>query len=634
MLKRTPIGEQLVIQAYNAWNALGDFRRRRRRSRGYYRNRPDEQVLDPETNQWIPEEEYIAGQGRVPIRLNRVKPVVKNMKGQFRQNKTTRIAFPRNREDALAGEMMSEGLRYVADVNMSTETDADNIVEAMISGLWGYKAFYGFHRRLVRDEVIIDELDTERIFFNQNVKNRRLGGLDLIGEIHHISVDEIVAMFAKNRAQERELRERFAWANDRWSAFSSGGFYFHDANDFNTSGDPSLATIIEVWRYEYNWDTFIHDPATGVYERSDLTEQEVMVLNAQRILEHQAIVEQAAAMGVELPPEEQDPQLVGIDPRFAGKWRYYFMTPWGEILAEGDTPYLHEQHPYHLGFLDMLDGEIWGAVEDIIDPQRLINRLTQSLDFMFAAGAKGVLVIPEDSIPDDLTIDDIASEWTKFNGVIRLKLKPGVPIPEQIHAAALPVGVFNWMEMLGADIKEISGVSGPQQGMDPNAGTPARLYQQQIEQAQVTTRDLFDNFFAVRRQRDLMVCQLIAQYYNEPKYLSTAGRRADGTKYIKFNPAKVRDIEFDVIINDAPDTPAYREMAEKQLAEFLATNRLTFRQYLQMSGIPQAEAIMAMINQTNPLLAEKQIDPQMAAQLQMMAQSGDPDAMATVMQAQ
>ena len=45
-----------------------------------------------------------------------------------------------------------------------------------------------------------------------------------------------------------------------------------------------------------------------------------------------------------------------------------------------------------------------------------------------------VLLIPEDVIPDGMTPDDFAKEWTRFNGIITYTPKPHGKMPEQISA--------------------------------------------------------------------------------------------------------------------------------------------------------------------------------------------------------
>ena len=85
----------------------------------------------------------------------------------------------------------------------------------------------------------------------------------------------------------------------------------------------------------------------------------------------------------------------------------------------------------------MVNGECWGLVEDLIDQQKMINRNMVMFDFMNSASAKGVLLVPEDCIPDDGSLEEIADEWTRYNGVIKIRTRTGAIIPQQISSNAI-----------------------------------------------------------------------------------------------------------------------------------------------------------------------------------------------------
>jgi hypothetical protein len=615
----------LLEQCRRAWESLRDFRTRRARSRDYFRNRPREKMVDPATGKYIDEDEYIRSEGRIPYKMNHIRDVVMNLKGQFRQNKSDRSAYGRNREDNEAAEMMTEGLRYVCDVNETEELDADQFVESLVSGMFGYKTIYNWHDRLQRDEVRVDPVDTTRFFFTPGTSDRRMDDIDLIGEILDMTFQELCANFATTPEDEEKLKRFYSQSRDPdWTTLTTRGFEAVDILDFYTSPDPAKCRVITAWKKEFAWQTFLYDPRTATYDQSDVSEDEVRQLNQQRIME-------AAETG-------EIADLVQLDKRFAPLWRAYFMTPNGEVLFKKACPYWHMGHPYTVGFSGFFDGEIWGLIEDIIDPQRLVNRLTTAIDYMFASSAKGVLLIDEDAIPEGMTLQEFADEWTKFNGVIRFKWKQGSPKPEQITHNAVPEGLFKWLASMVTNIREISGVNSATLGMDPKAGMPAALYEQQVIQAQSTNRDYFDTIFAVRRRRDLMICQTIAQFWQDKRMLPTQTRRPDNTRAVEFDPARVRDIEWNIVISDMPHTAAARQEMEGFMQKLLDTNRLTFRQYLQESANPKADAILNLIEKTNPLMADQQIGPEqmtmLKAQVQQDAAAGDPDAAAYLAQAQ
>jgi len=616
----------LLEQAKATWEHWADFRERRARSRNYYRGRPEEMVWDPDTSSWVAEDDIIADSGRVPTRVNQIGPTIRNLKGQFRQIKTQRLAYGRNREDNEASEQATEALRASSDSNQTESVDVEAFEESLVSGLYGWKVTYKWIPRLNLEDCYVQRIDVARFFMNPDFSDRRLDDVRIIGEIHDLPIEEVVSQFAKSKADEKRLRKLYDdIAQKEFFREYSFGFDEKDALDFLTPIKPDLCRVIEVWKLEYGWRDFLHDRVTGTFELSDMSEAEVKDLNMMR-------AEEAFRMGLPQPPE------IEIISKYEGIWHVTYLTPNGDILWEADNPYWHETHPYVLGVAQMFDGEIWGLIEDLIDPQRLVNRITQAIDYMFGASAKGVLLVPEEAIPDGVSLQEFASEWTRFGGVIRFKAKPGVALPQQITAKAIPDGIFLWLDQMHRAIKESSGVQGAQLGQAAPSGTPGNLYQAQIQQSQTTNRDFIDSFFEIRRQRDLKMLQVISQFYDEVRYVPVAGRRPDGKRYITYNPSRVRNITWDVVLTEATDTAATRQLFEDQLVKFLDTNRLTFRQFLALSSHPKADAIATVIERMNPLLMDDtQVDPAMKdslmAQMMQQAQAGDPDAMALMTQA-
>ena len=73
------------------------------------------------------------------------------------------------------------------------------------------------------------------------------------------------------------------------------------------------------------------------------------------------------------------------------------MTPWGDILQEGKSPYWHEEHNYAFHAYPMVQGKVFNYIEDFIDQQRAINRTMTLIDFIRGASSKGLLIVAEDA---------------------------------------------------------------------------------------------------------------------------------------------------------------------------------------------------------------------------------------------
>ena len=274
----------------------------------------------------------------------------------------------------------------------------------------------------------------------------------------------------------------------------------------------------------------------------------------------------------------------------------------------------------------MLDNEVWGLIEDVIDQQRYINRLITLLDFIMGSAAKGVLLVPESCIPDDMDIDDIATQWSKFNGVIKLKLKPGAEIPRQISANITNIGAH---EMLGLQVKfmqEIFGSSPAIQGHQAGSGTPSSLYAQEAQNATLNSKDIMDHFSWFIEHRDQKILKVMLQYYNEERYINIAGASYNKEAKI-WRPDLIDDTEIDLQVTQGVDTPVYRQMIDDLLFKLLEGNFIDVDSFLENTSLPFADKVLESINMKRQQMQQgmmpgADVPPELLAE----AQQGNPQA--------
>jgi len=253
-----------------------------------------------------------------------------------------------------------------------------------------------------------------------------------------------------------------------------------------------------------------------------------------------------------------------------------------------------------VGLAVRVDGETWGMVEDLIDSQRMHNRLNAAVDHLFGAGSKGPLIYDKRMAEAaGLSHEDVTDAWTRFDGSLGIDPSPLGPQADvsrffqQAQAKQLPGWLFQWMEMHVERIRQGSGVQAAALGAPPTSGTPASLYHAQVIQSSANVRDYFEAHFEVRREVARKALALIAQFYDAPRQL----RLGAGAQVVSFEPQQVRGLEWDIAVGDVADTVLGQQLLEDDLKQFLGARLVTFDEYLRLSSNPRAEAIRQVVAQ-------------------------------------
>ena len=279
-------------------------------------------------------------------------------------------------------------------------------------------------------------------------------------------------------------------------------------------------------------------------------------------------------------------------------------------MSEKETPYTHGEHPYVLTTLPSIDGNVHGVLNDLIDIQRYINRLIVMIDFIMGASAKGVLMVPENSIPDGMSIDDFTSEYVKANGVIVYKPNNTRDVPFQITSNSTNVGAWEMLSMQMKLIQEISGISGAIQGHSTSGNTPSSLYAQQAQNSQLNYKVLFETIKYHQRQRDEKLLKVIMQYYKRERYISISGI-GFGDTATKYEPSMVNEIiDFNLVVSQSTATPLYRQINDDLLKNMLDRGQIDLEMFLSNSSLPFADKLLVQMqskeNEANLKLKEEQ----------------------------
>ncbi|UWI16189.1 MAG: portal protein [Bacteriophage sp.] len=605
----------ILMEAQYYWNQMDDFRKDRERNKRYtYGFQWDDMIcVDGKS---MSEEEYIKSQGNVPLKNNLIRRLVRSVLGVYRSQSKEPTCTARDRDEQKLGETMSTILQCNMQLNRMNDVYARTMEELLISGFIVHRKSYGW--RNGKEDCWTDYVQPNNFFIDNNMRDFRGWDVSVLGEVHDISFGQLCEQFASSPQEYRQLRDIYKWAarKDYIATYAERFGYSRLENyDFLFTSEPGRCRVIEIWRKEQKPRYRCHDYQNGDIFKIDEEDYAQVVLT-----ENEERMRMAKEAGM---PEDEVP-LIKATWFVDDYWYFYYLSPFGDILREGETPYEHGSHPYVFKAYPFIDGEIHSFVADVIDQQRYTNRLITLYDWIMRASAKGVLMMPEDCLPDGVSIDDIAESWTEFNGVIVYKPSKSGKVPEQVANNSTNIGIAELLNMQLKFFEDISGVTGALQGKPGYSGESASHYNQQTENATKSLLDLLECFSCFVVDGAYKDVKNMQQFYDSKRVFNIAGKSG---AQIEYDPKKIRDVEFDLSITESTSTPAYRHLANDMLMQLYQSQAISVEQLLEHGDFPFADELLQSIKSQKEQLEQGKVPDGLSPQLlQQVEQDANIDA--------
>ena len=613
----------IIHRAARAWDRMSDFRKMRERNKRYMFGDQWGDMVE-HCGRTITEEEYIVMQGNIPLKNNLIRNLTRTIMGTFRNQNKKPVCIARDREEQKLGEIATALLEYNIDLNQKKELDARLFEEFVISGLPIQKETYQLRQNKM--DCWTDNISPNVIFMEGSMNDVRMTDLTMIGEIHDMTFGQVTAAYAHSEEEVHKLQEIYKNARDRGYMNRYTETFSYNKQEllsFLTPNDLGLCRIIEVWTKEQRRALWCHDYLKGdAYIDSYTNLEAIKNENASRLEDNKIkdtygnyIYDEQGNIMLQMPVEQVP--LIEYEYRIEEYWYYRFMSPFGDVIDEGESPYEHGEHPYTVRPYPLIDGEIHPIVSDVIDQQRYINHYIILNDFVVKASAKGVLIVDEASIPEDMAIEDIADEYTKYNGVIKLRLKDGAKAPQQLINQNRVAGLQDMINLQKQLMEDISGIHGALQGKTATSGTSALLYQTQANNASNSIVDILEFFSTFIKAADKKKLSNILQFYDEPMTVKVAGR----SSVYYYDPTTMGGVDFDLAISESYDTPVYRAVNNELLIQFLQAGQINLEQLLQVGQFPFADQLLQLIQSQRQ---EMDLQQQALAQQGVLPQKGIP----------
>ena len=555
------------------------------------------------------EEEYIKSQGNIPLKTNLIRRLVRNVVGVYRGEDTEPVCIARDREEQQQAETMTVALQYNMQLNRMREMYARTLEEYLIGGLVAHKKRYCW--RNDKMDCWTDYVQPDNLILDSNMRDLRGWDCTFIGEIHDVSYGEMCEQLAKTPEDYVRLADIYKAARNQnglvtyWNEF--GYSRDHIDKDFLMPNDDSRCRIIEVWRKESKPRYRCRDYNSGELYKIEVEDYDAMVaqVNASRL-----------QRGMEAGMEAEDIPLINAEWFIDSYWYYYILSPFGDIIDEGESPYEHKSHPYVFKAYPFLDGEIHSFVADVIDQQRYTNRLIVMQDFIIRASAKGALLVPEDCLKGQ-DPQKFADSWARFNGVIVYTPSKSGVIPQQVSANSTNIGLHEMLSLQLKFFEDISGVNAALQGKASFAGESGNHAELMAQNASVSLIDILQSFQEFTLDAAYKDIKNIQQFYDQKKTLNIVGGKA-----VVYDPQKIRNIEVDISIEQSKATTVYRNSINNFLVDLFKAGAISIEQMLQVGKFDFGDELLQNIQSQKEQLAQGQVPEGLSPELAQRVHQG------------
>ena len=601
---------KLLERCRNAWNRFEPARKTRERTMKYTFGDQWSDIIEYKGGR-VTERRYIQQKGNIPLQNNIMISIFNTVAGLYEKQGVEPTCFARTPDSQWLSDMMSVALQANLQDTQDSEIRKALFKDYICGGIAVARESYE-ERDTIWDSWS-DYVNPYYVGFEMG-SDPRHQDINLICELHDVSHEDLYFKFAREDygLTRRILDDVYEIDHKRDYDIEADQNDVYDLENvsFDTPANKNCCRVIECWYKRTKPRYQCTDPIAQTADDARFRVEVEDIGNVrQENIKRKKVYDEAGV------PIEDRAYITAeyIEDVF---WYYTFMSPDGTILCEGECPYDYKTHPYTVKFYPFVNGEIHPFLGTVIDQQRYINRLVVMHDMAARSAAKGITIIPKGCIPDDMSPQDFADQFTEYEGLVIYetnRINPSVR-PEVITSNAVQIGTYELLQLQLQLTKDITNVSGALQGKAPTAGTSAARYQMEMQNSSVSLFSLLNDMTNLSEQIAEKKVSNIKQFYDDGRLIISA----DNTKVMIYDRMSARDVKFRISIKESGATASFAQQANDvgmQLLQMGAIDALTF---LQGSTLPFKDLYINAIQDRQAQMALEQ-------QAQQMQQTMSPE---------
>lgn len=601
---------EILMEAKALWDSLAIERRRRDSvSRFVFKGDQWSDRVDIGGGRSIREDQWLAQQGSPALVHNLMGSMTSRVMGEFRANRKDPVCTTNDPEKQELGEVLTTAVSANNTLNGKAELDAASLKDYILGAAF-QKETFGWDGDADQRDCWTWKPSFNHMFWDKTSTDPNYRDIRLIGEIHDLSFGELVNEFAKDDGSYQTLSKIYALARNteymcRFSSqYDKRGDY--RTIDFLVPRDPHLCRVIEVWRKEQKPRYRCIDALKGEVFKVEEEDLEAVV-----IAENHRRRQQAEQYGAPSQP-------ISYEWFIDNYWYVRYLSPFGDVLYEGESPYAHRSHPYSMRFYNYVDGMSNSWAEAMKPAQKMINRQLTLFDLIERTSAKGVLMVPDDSISDKMSLREMSQQYARVGGVVLFKPSKTGIVPQQISNNCTNIGLIDLLQMELRMMEDVTGVHSAMQGQAAKSGMSASLYAQQTQNSALGLLDLLNSFDAFLLDGAKKKVANIQQFYDEPHFIRVAGRKAS----LYYDPIKMMNLKVQVSMEES-NTATVRQNAQNLLMALFQQHAITVEQLLEEGKFSFSQSLLQSIAADKERIAAGQmpegVPPEVMQQIQQQS---------------
>lgn len=267
-------------------------------------------------------------------------------------------------------------------------------------------------------------------------------------------------------------------------------------------------------------------------------------------------------------------------------------------------------------------GTTRGMVEDLIDPQKELNKRSSAVLHIIMATANSGWMWEEGALSEDM---ESALEEEGAKPGIHIKYRAGYNPPNKIEPSATPSNVKMLEDQATIDMKEISGINDSALGQHDASANSGRAILAKQKQSVIGAQTYFKNFSRYRQLKGKNMLSLIQNFYTEERLIRTrADDKGDQLLYINSRDAAGEIInnvcfgQYNISVAEAPISASFMQAQFQEAMELIEKGvPIPFDILIKLSSMPNKEEVLQRMNEERQIAGEQVRLQSLASKAQM-----------------